>query len=68
MATRIITAVIGLAIAVVIMFFSHTIVFNKEKRLPVIVYDKCIKCFCCQELCPADAVKIKQNILVRIIH
>lgn len=28
MATRIITAVIGLAIAVVIMFFSHTIVFN----------------------------------------
>ena len=47
---------------------QHTIVFNKEKRLPVIVYDKCIKCFCCQELCPADAVKIKQNILVRIIH
>ena len=27
----------------------------------------CIRCFCCQELCPSGAVKIKKNVIFRII-
>lgn len=47
---------------------KHTIAFDKNKRLPKVGYSECIKCFCCQELCPHDAVKIKQNFLVKLLH
>lgn len=30
-------------------------------------YGKCIKCFCCQELCPFEAIKIKRNPITRLI-
>lgn len=47
---------------------KHTIVFDKKKKFPKIHHSECIKCFCCQELCPHDAVKIKQNPLVKLLH
>lgn len=31
-------------------------------------YTKCIRCFCCQELCPFQLVKVKSGILYKIIH
>ena len=46
----------------------HTIKLDKERRIAVIDPNPCIKCFCCQELCPKDAVDIKQNILIRLIR
>ncbi|MGN1347168.1 MAG: DUF362 domain-containing protein, partial [Eubacteriales bacterium] len=30
--------------------------------------DACIKCYCCQELCPFGAVDTRQNFLIRRIH
>lgn len=32
----------------------------RPSKVPVIFRDKCINCFCCQELCPHRAVKIKE--------
>lgn len=29
---------------------------------------KCIRCYCCQELCPFDAVKFKKSLLYRFVH
>ena len=29
-------------------------------------YDKCIKCYCCQELCPKQAITVKKSLLARI--
>lgn len=31
-------------------------------------YNKCIRCFCCQELCPFGVVKVKSGIIYKIIH
>lgn len=31
-------------------------------------YNKCIRCFCCQELCPFGLVKVKTGIVYKIIH
>jgi uncharacterized protein (DUF362 family)/NAD-dependent dihydropyrimidine dehydrogenase PreA subunit len=46
---------------------AHTITLDKARRIAVIEPDPCIKCFCCQELCPKDAVKIKQNFLIKLV-
>lgn len=46
---------------------AHTITLDKARRIAVIEPDPCIKCFCCQELCPKDAVKIKQNFLLKLV-
>ncbi len=35
------------------------------RRVPKIERDGCIRCFCCQELCPHGVVKIKKNPLTR---
>lgn len=29
-------------------------------------YKKCIKCYCCQEMCPEDAITVKKSLLARI--
>lgn len=29
---------------------------------------KCIRCYCCQELCPFDAVKFRKSLLYRVVH
>ena len=34
---------------------------------PKYKYDRCIRCFCCQEMCPDGAIEIKNPILGRII-
>ncbi|HOQ14300.1 MAG TPA: DUF362 domain-containing protein [Bacillota bacterium] len=39
----------------------------RPQKIPVIFRDKCINCFCCQELCPHRAVKIKKNPLSRLL-
>ncbi|MBO5103138.1 MAG: DUF362 domain-containing protein [Clostridia bacterium] len=31
-------------------------------------YNKCIRCYCCQELCPFGLVKIKSGIVYKILH
>ncbi|MBQ7325288.1 MAG: DUF362 domain-containing protein [Clostridia bacterium] len=46
---------------------AHTITLDKKRRIAVIEPAPCIKCFCCQELCPKDAVKIKQNFLIKLV-
>jgi uncharacterized protein (DUF362 family)/Pyruvate/2-oxoacid:ferredoxin oxidoreductase delta subunit len=33
---------------------------------PVHNYSRCIRCFCCQELCPEGAISIKQTLLGRL--
>ncbi len=47
----------------------HTIDFVtiKNKRKAKIKRDKCIKCFCCQELCPHKAVYIVKNPILSIL-
>jgi formate hydrogenlyase subunit 6/NADH:ubiquinone oxidoreductase subunit I len=37
-----------------------------KKGKPVFDYSKCIACFCCQEVCPAAAVKIRKSLLAKI--
>ncbi len=48
----------------------HTIelVTNKSGKKQALIRDKdCIKCYCCQELCPFKAVKIKKNPIIKLI-
>ena len=39
-----------------------------KQRRGVVVYDysKCIKCYCCQEMCPEQAITVKKSLLARI--
>ncbi len=37
------------------------------KKAPVIVRDGCIRCFCCQELCPKGIIKIRKNPITRFL-
>lgn len=37
----------------------------KARRVPVISLDGCIRCFCCQELCPHGVVRIRKNPITR---
>ena len=41
---------------------------GKAKNKARIRHKNCIKCYCCQELCPVGAVYAKRNPLLRIIH
>ena len=47
---------------------KHTITLSEKKKIAVIARADCIKCYCCQELCPAGAVKTKQNPFIKLIH
>lgn len=38
------------------------------KKVAKIDYDKCIRCFCCQELCPFGVIKIKSGMIYKIVH
>lgn len=43
-------------------------VIHMEKgKAPVIDYKGCIRCFCCQELCSHNAVKIHRNVLSKLL-
>lgn len=41
---------------------------HNKKSYAKIDYEKCIRCFCCQELCPFNVVKIKCGIVYKIVH
>lgn len=48
----------------------HTIEMRtnrKGKKQAFIIDGECIKCYCCQELCPFKAVKIKKNPIIKFI-
>jgi len=38
-----------------------------ESRPPTFKYDRCIYCYCCQELCPEGAVTIQETLLGKIL-
>lgn len=39
---------------------GHAVTFkNGKDNIPVYDYRKCIRCFCCQEICPQHAIKVK---------
>lgn len=44
-----------------------TLVKHKNKRIARINNTNCIKCYCCQELCPINAVKVKKNFIFKLI-
>ena len=48
----------------------HTIemVTKGKRKLARIHPEKCIRCWCCQELCPIGAVGVKQNPIIKLIH
>jgi formate hydrogenlyase subunit 6/NADH:ubiquinone oxidoreductase subunit I len=31
-------------------------------------YNKCIRCYCCQELCPFGIVKVKAGFIYKLVH
>ncbi len=41
---------------------------EKGKKIAIILRENCIKCYCCQELCPLGAVDTKQNFFIKLIH
>lgn len=38
-----------------------------EAAPPTFKYDRCIRCYCCQELCPEGAVTIKDTLLGKVL-
>lgn len=41
---------------------------GNRKSTPVYNYDECIRCYCCQELCPHEAINVKTPFLGRLIR
>lgn len=37
------------------------------KKVAMYNYDKCIKCYCCQEMCPEKAISVQKSLLAKII-
>jgi Pyruvate/2-oxoacid:ferredoxin oxidoreductase delta subunit len=46
---------------------SKAIVLNEKRRL-IFDYDRCIRCYCCQEVCPQDAIDFRPGPVVRILN
>jgi uncharacterized protein (DUF362 family)/NAD-dependent dihydropyrimidine dehydrogenase PreA subunit len=43
--------------------------YREDKSMPPVYdYDKCIRCYCCQELCPEHAIILKLPVLRRIVN
>ncbi|MDD5091651.1 MAG: DUF362 domain-containing protein [Candidatus Wallbacteria bacterium] len=40
---------------------------DRPETVPVIDYKKCIRCLCCHELCPHQAVRLKKSLLLRLL-
>lgn len=38
-----------------------------ESRPPTFNYNRCIRCFCCQEMCPEGAITIRDTLLGRVL-
>ena len=45
---------------------AKTIVIT-DKKVALIYKKDCIKCFCCQELCPKDAIRVKKNPILKLV-
>ncbi len=45
-----------------------TLEMKKGKKIAKIKYGNCIRCYCCQELCPHGAVDTSKNFILRSIH
>ncbi len=41
---------------------------DDRTRPPVHEYDRCIRCYCCQEMCPEGAIELRVPFLGRVIH
>lgn len=41
---------------------------KKDESIPRYNYDHCIRCFCCQEVCPEGAVELRKPLLKRIMR
>jgi ferredoxin len=41
---------------------------RREKRPPEYDYGRCIRCYCCQEMCPDHAIEIHIPLLGRLLH
>ncbi|MDO9546580.1 MAG: DUF362 domain-containing protein [Pelolinea sp.] len=41
---------------------------ENHKKPPIYDYAKCIRCYCCQEMCPENAIFVKIPLLGKIIH
>ena len=39
-----------------------------EQRKPQVDLNRCIRCYCCQELCPKTDVEVSRNPLVSLLH
>ena len=39
-----------------------------NKQFAKIDYNKCIRCYCCQELCPFGIVKVKAGFIYKLVH
>ena len=46
--------------------FEETEGIPKEK-VATYRYDKCIRCYCCQEMCPEKAISVKKSLIAKII-
>ena len=48
---------------------QHTIALTEKngKKIARIRHADCIRCYCCQELCPFEAIRIKKNVIIRLI-
>lgn len=40
----------------------------KDGKPPVHTYSRCIRCYCCQEMCPEKAIKVRTPLIGRLIH
>jgi formate hydrogenlyase subunit 6/NADH:ubiquinone oxidoreductase subunit I len=34
----------------------------------IIDYDACIRCFCCRELCPHDALEVHEGVILSLMQ
>ncbi|MBN2048676.1 MAG: DUF362 domain-containing protein [Anaerolineaceae bacterium] len=41
---------------------------KKDGEVPTYHYEDCIRCYCCQELCPFDAIEVETPLLGRVLH
>lgn len=41
---------------------------NNKTSPPVYDYNKCIRCYCCQEMCPYSAIEVKKPVLGKILY
>jgi Fe-S-cluster-containing hydrogenase component 2 len=47
---------------------AHAIAdFMPADEVPCFDYGKCIRCWCCMEACPHDAIEVKKGALQRLV-